>query len=339
MIFISIDDNEVENLRKICNEVFGENNFVTNFLWKKKSTTSNVEGAEVSSLCDYTLCYRRSNVAKLKQRIKAKEERSYQYEDEEGVYRLTVIEKKDSGAYKRDSMKFPIMGYYPREGKRWQIGLDKARELEQKGRFVYDGEKILMKIYSFEDKDTTSAQPNLLDDCGSTDSAARAVNKELFNIPELFSNPKPTELLKHLTIISTNEDSIILDFFSGSATSAHAVLKLNAEDGGNRKFIMVQLPEKTDEKSEAYKAGYKKICEIGKERIRRAGKKIKEEHPEAKDLDTGFRVFRVDSSNYEEVEHTPKDWNQQELDLFLNNIKADRTDLDLLFGCMLDWGV
>ena len=339
VIFISIDDNEVENLRKICNEVFGENNFVTNFLWKKKSTTSNVEGAEVSSLCDYTLCYRRSNVAKLKPRIKAKEERSYQYEDEEGVYRLTVIEKKDSGAYKRDSMKFPIMGYYPREGKRWQIGLDKARELEQKGRFVYDGEKILMKIYSFEDKDTTSAQPNLLDDCGSTDSAARAVNTELFNIPELFSNPKPTELLKHLTSISTNEDSIILDFFSGSATSAHAVMKLNAEDGGNRKFIMVQLPEKTDEKSEAYKAGYKNICEIGKERIRRAGKKIKEEHPEAKDLDTGFRVFRVDSSNYEEVEHTPKDWNQQELDLFLNNIKSDRTDLDLLFGCMLDWGV
>ena len=114
-----------------------------------------------------------------------------------------------------------------------------------------------MKIYSFEDKDTTSAQPNLLDDCGSTDSAARAVNTELFNIPELFSNPKPTELLKHLTSISTNEDSIILDFFSGSATSAHAVMKLNAEDGGNRKFIMVQLPEKTDEKSEAYKVGYK----------------------------------------------------------------------------------
>ena len=340
VIFISIDDNEVENLKKICNEVFGENNFVTNFLWKKKSTTSNVEGAEVSSLCDYTLCYRRSNVAKVKPRIKAKEERSYQYEDEEGVYRLTVIEKKDSGAYKRDSMKFPIMGYYPREGKRWQIGLDKARELEQKGRFVYDGEKILMKIYSFEDKDTTSAQPNLLDDCGSTDSAARAVNTELFNIPELFSNPKPTELLKHLTSISTNEDSIILDFFSGSATSAHAVMLLNAEDEGNRKFILVQLPEETTEDSEAYKAGYKNICEIGKERIRRAGKKIKEENPlTTQDLDTGFRVFRVDSSNYEEVEHAPKDWHQQELDLFLNNIKSDRTDLDLLFGCMLDWGV
>ena len=277
VIFISIDDNEVENLKKVCDEVFGEHNFVANFLWKKKSTTSNVEGAEVSSLCDYTLCYKRTNDAKIKPRIKAKEERTYQYNDEEGAYRLTVIEKKDSGAYKRDSMKFPIMGHYPREGKRWQIGLDKARELEQKGRFVFDGEKILLKIYTFEDKDTTSAQPNLLDDLGSTDVAARTVNVDLFNIPELFSNPKPIELLKHLINITTNDGAFVLDFFSGSATTAHAVMQLNAEDGGNRRFIMVQLPELTDEKSEAYKAGYKNICEIGKERIRRAGKKIREE--------------------------------------------------------------
>ena len=156
-----------------------------------------------------------------------------------------------------------------------------------------------------------------------------------------FDGPKPLRLMKRiLQIANLEKDSIILDFFSGSATTAHAVMLLNAEDGGNRKFIMVQLPEETTEDSEAYKAGYKNICEIGKERIRRAGKKIKEENPlTTQDLDTGFRVFRVDSSNYEEVEHTPKEWNQQELDLFLNNIKSDRTDLDLLFGCMLDWGV
>ena len=141
-------------------------------------------------------------------------------------------------------------------------------------------------------------------------------------------------------LIRNDKDFLTLDFFSGSATTAHAVMQLNAEDGGNRKFIMVQLPEATPADSEAYKAGYKNICEIGKERIRRAGKKIKEESPlTTQDLDTGFRVFRVDSSNYEEVEHTPKDWNQDQLDLFLNNIKSDRTDLDLLFGCMLDWGV
>ena len=135
------------------------------------------------------------------------------------------------------------------------------------------------------------------------------------------------------------DNEVVLDFFSGSATSAHAVMQLNAEDGGNRKFIMVQLPEKTPEGSEAFIAGYKNICEIGKERIRRAGKKIKEEHPEAKALDTGFRVFRVDESNFEDVERTPKEYNQDQLELFLNNVKSDRDDLDLLFGCMLDWGV
>ena len=158
----------------------------------------------------------------------------------------------------------------------------------------------------------------------------------------VFPKPKPIGTIYRCSKLVTDNrrDSIVLDFFSGSSTTAHAVMQLNAEDGGNRKFIMVQLPEETPEDSEAYKAGYKNICEIGKERIRRAGKKIKEESPlTTQDLDTGFRVFRMDSSNYEEVEHAPKDWNQQELDLFLNNIKSDRTDLDLLFGCMLDWGV
>lgn len=157
---------------------------------------------------------------------------------------------------------------------------------------------------------------------------------------KFFDYPKPLSLIRYLEQMSLDRNDTILDFFSGSSTTAHAVMQLNSEDGGNRKFILVQLPEETPDDSEAHKAGYKNICEIGKERIRRAGKKIKEENPlTTQDLDTGFRVFRVDSSNYEEVEHTPKEWNQQELDLFLNNIKGDRTDLDLLFGCMLDWGV
>jgi len=162
--------------------------------------------------------------------------------------------------------------------------------------------------------------------------------KELFE-NAYFDYPKSIGFIINTLYMGAEQDSIILDFFSGSATTAHSVMQLNAEDGGNRKFIMVQLPEETPEDSEAYKAGYKNICEIGKERIRRAGKKIKEEHPEAKDLDTGFRVFRVDDSNFEDVERTPKDYNQDQLDLFLNNVKSDRTDLDLLFGCMLDWGV
>lgn len=164
--------------------------------------------------------------------------------------------------------------------------------------------------------------------------------RELFNASKLFTHPKPSKLIKHLLTISTERNSVVLDFFSGSATTAHAVIQLNAEDGGHRKFIMVQLPECCDEKSEAFKAGYKNICEIGKERIRRAGDKIKEDNPlGTQDLDIGFRVFRVDSSNMKDVYYQPEELEQQSLLDMVSNIKEDRTDLDLLYACLLDWGV
>ena len=156
----------------------------------------------------------------------------------------------------------------------------------------------------------------------------------------MFDNPKPTTLLNALMRLSMHDDSIILDFFSGSATTAHAVMQLNAEDGGHRKFIMVQLPEPCDENSEAYKAGYKNICEIGKERIRRAGEKIKEENPlTTQDLDVGFRVLKLDDSNMKDVYYAADDYDQRNLVDMISNIKEDRTDLDLLFGCLLDWGL
>ena len=379
VVFISIDDNEVENLRKICDEVFGTGNFLANFLWKKKGTTSNVEGAEVSSLTDATLCYKKSNQAHVRPRVKSKETRLYPYHDAEGDYRMTVIEKKDAGGYKRDSMKFEIIGHSPRVGKRWQIGIDKAKMLEEKKRFVFDGEKIQLKIYSFEDRDTTSAWPNLLEDCGSSDSASQMVNQSILGAVGIFDTPKPIELLYRLMAMIVEKDSIVLDFFSGSATTAHAVMQLNAEDGGRRKFIMVQLPEKCDEKSEAFKAGYKNICEIGKERIRRAGEKIVaelkakrsttdnadaaqaptqigtdgKENPcssvsreagisaiSGKTLpDIGFRVLKVADSNMKDVYYAAGDYTQDLLTQTESNIKEDRTDLDLLFGCVLDWGL
>ena len=163
----------------------------------------------------------------------------------------------------------------------------------------------------------------------------------LFDSNRVFENVKPVSLIKYLLFVFSSNKSLILDFFSGSATTAHAVMQLNAEDGGNRKFIMVQLPELTAEDSEAYKAGYDNICEIGEERIRRAGEKIKEENPEVADtLDTGFRIFYVDDSNFNPgVKASPNEYNQQQLDLFANNIKTDRTDLDLLFGSILAWGL
>ena len=238
LIFISIDDNEQSNLKLLCDEIFGASNFVSNFLWRKKSTTSNVRGAEISSLCDYNLCYKKTFAAKIKPRIKSKEDRNFPFHDELGNYRTTVIEKKDAGAYQRESMKFPILGHTPRPGKRWQIGEQKARELERLGRFIYDGEKIVLKVYDFEQADTTSAQPNLLLEHGTTDNSARLVNNEILGVPELFSNPKPVELISHFVNIGGNQQSYILDFFAGSGTTLHAVMQLNAEDGGKRTCIL-----------------------------------------------------------------------------------------------------
>ena len=286
VIFISIDDNEAAQLKLLCDEIFCEENFLSQFLWKKKGTTSNVEGAEVSSQVDYQLCYKKSQNAKIKQRKTEKETRQYPYSDEIGSYRTTVIEKKDSGGYKRDTMKFEILGHKPRNGKRWQIGIETAKELEAKNRFIYDGEKIILKIYDFEDKDTYSAQPNLLDFCGSSDSASKLVNQEIFGNTELFDTPKPLELLNYFINITTDENDIILDFFSGSGTTAHAVMDLNAQDNGTRKFICVQWAEKTPEKSEAKKAGYETIFDITKARIDKAGDQI------AKG-DIGFRTFEI----------------------------------------------
>jgi len=341
VIFISIDDNEVANLGKVCDEIFGEDNFVANFLWKKKSTTSNVEGVEVSSQVDSTLCYKKMQSSKaIKQRVTEKETRSYPYRDDEGNYRLVVIEKKDSGSYKRETMKFPILGYTPREGKRWQIGQETAKELELKNRFIHDGEKIKLKIYDFEDNDTYSAQPNLLDSHGTTDTAAKLVNDSLFGVSEFFDNPKPIELLKHVINISSNSNDLVLDFFSGSATTAHAVMQLNAEDGGNRKYICVQIPETTDEKSEAYKAGYKNICEIGKERIRRAGEKILADNADKdlSNLDIGFKVLKLDSSNIKTWDSNFDNLEQNLLDA-VENIKSDRTPQDLLYEILLKYGL
>lgn len=340
VIFISIDDNEVTNLRRLCDEVFGEENFVADFLWKKKSTTTNVEGVTVSALTEHILCYKKADKG-INNRVVSKEERSYPFSDELGNYRKTIIEKKNEGSYARKTMEFPIIGHKPREGKRWQIGEEKARALEKLNRFVYEDGIVKLKIYDFEDKDTTSAYPNLLFEHGSTDSATKDL-KELLG-GNYFDNPKPIQLIKQLVIYTDTDDKnhIILDFFSGSATTAHAVMQLNAEDGGNRQFIMVQLPEITDENSEAFKAGYKNICEIGKERIRRAGAKVKEQNS---DVDTGFKVLKLDTSNLTKWDDTPLA-STDTADLFsrmdgmIESIKKGRSELDVVYEVMLKLGI
>jgi len=236
VIFISIDDNEQANLKLICDEIFGSMNFVAQFLWKKKGTSTNVTGALISPQTEYITCYCRKKFG-IKQRVQSSSQRSYPFNDNEGIYRKTIIEKRNDGEYARESMVFEIIGLKPRKGKRWQIGLNTARELENKNRFINEKGVVKLKIYDFEDKDTTSAQPTLLLEYGTTEVGRRLLNS--FGLE--FSNPKPIELLTHLINISTNSNSYILDSFAGSGTTAHAVLNLNKQDGGNRKFILVEM--------------------------------------------------------------------------------------------------
>ena len=347
VIFISIDDNEVRNLRIICDEIFGEQNFVGSFLWKKKGTTTNVEGAKISSLTEYVITYGKNSHDGLNYRTVAKETREYLFLDGEGKYRKTVIEKKNVGAYERKTMQFEIIGKHQRDGKRWQLGEATARVLEQKNRFILEDGTVKLKIYDFEDKDTTSANPNTLFEHGSTDSAASDL-AELLDEPELFSNPKPKELLGKLLELSTNSDSdnVVLDFFAGSGTTGQSVMWQQLKDSVKRKFILVQLPEPLDLNSKEQKipAEFCKkrnlplnLSEITKERIRSAANKIKIENPDCQ-VDLGFKVFKLDSSNLKPWD-TGFDSLAQDLTDAIDIVKADRKPVDVLFEILLKYGL
>ena len=353
VIFISIDDNEVENLQKVCNEVFGESNFIANLVWKSKSGGAN-DSRYFAVDHEYVLTYtKHADSFNLNIDKEATVTTSYNRKDEKGEYALDRLDKQ-SIRYS-EALDYEIVGpdgtiykpkhkdpKHPNATWRWS----KQNVKEHYNDLVFENGCVYTKNYK---KEGAIARSLLLEDrfgrtrTGKTDCFA------LFN-RDYFSNPKPYKLVRFLEIIASDKDSIILDFFSGSATTAHAVIQLNAEDGGSRKFIMVQLPEATDEKSEAYKAGYKNICEIGKERIRRAGKKILEEQQKkqmdeglfagastgsaASSLDIGFRVLKLDSSNMEDVYYRPEE--STEHTLFEDNIKPGRTSEDLLFQVMLE---
>ena len=334
VIFISMDDNEIENLRKVCDEIFGADNFVAQFIWKKKQGGGN-DSSFVVAEHEYILCFAK-DTSYLQLNVDKKyklDDNLYPFSDEKGDYGLITLDK--ASIQFSPSLVYDITGpdgtiYRPRivKGKQscWRWG--KAKVEAQYDELVFKNGKVYTKYYRPEGVTPRS----LLIDAiyGRTESGNDDI-KSLFT-PNPFSYPKPILLVGHFCAIGTSNDDIILDFFSGSATTAHAVMKLNAEDGGHRKFIMVQLPEVTDEKSEARKAGYETICQIGEERIRRAGEKIKEEAGlNGQDLDTGFRVLKLDSSNMEDVYYTPEDFNEQNLFNTVDNVKSDRTPLDLLF--------
>ncbi|MBU1659196.1 site-specific DNA-methyltransferase [bacterium] len=363
VIFISIDDNEVHNLRKICDEVFGEGNFVGNITWEKRTKAQNTLDAKnmFQSKTEYILTYKK-NINKIRFNLEVSGNKNYDLDDERGVFRYKLIEEMSAlGMRGRATMIYPILGILPNENKQWKVGQDTINEFLLRNDIVRIDNKVFFKIRP-EDEDIKKYYPFWShffnkEAYGTAETGKTELSETLDTKEHDFETVKPTTLIKKLLFhLQNNDNEIILDFFSGSATTAHAVMQLNSEDGGNRKFIMVQLPEATDEKSEAFKAGYKNICEIGKERIRRAGAKITQEIASAKprndemkiasakprndgNLDIGFRVLRLDTTNFKDVYYHPNNLTQKDIFDFQTNIKEERTDLDLLFQIMLDLGI
>ncbi|WP_243422285.1 site-specific DNA-methyltransferase [Pseudoflavonifractor phocaeensis] len=358
VIFISIDDNEVDNIKKLCNEVFGEENFVAQFIWQKR--TSPDARKKISDGHEYIVMYCKTadllNDAVSLLPLSDKDKENYKNPDND-VRGPWVSSDFTAQGYRPNQMyKITTPGgaeYYPPAGTCWknieEVYLQQAAE----GRFWYgtDGKGMpRRKTYLAEKqgRNMWTWWPN--SEVGHTQEATKEIKSLFTDTPNIFDFPKPTRLLKRMVSIASKNDDIILDFFSGSATTAHAVMQLNAEDGGNRRFILVQLPELCDEKSEAYKAGYKNICEIGKERIRRAGKKILEEHAQVtmeedkQPLDVGFRVFKLDTSNLKTWDATPIEDEQldllyQRMNSMIHRVKPERTDLDMIYEIMLKLGV
>ena len=336
VIFISIDDNEVENLKKICDEIFGEDNFVSQIAWRRTDNQPNI--GNFATVKEYILCYAKiyKNIELGRLELSEKARKEYRYSDEKGSFRRGILLDKTRGRHYYDvTTKTGNILNGP-----WMKTEKDFKNLDEEGMIYWTSggdEQPYSKIYLDESKGQI---PN--DFWGIEFGTNQRASLELEKIfgDRLFDFSKSVLLLSNLLKIGIGKDDIVLDFFSGSGTTAHATVVLNAEDGGTRKFIMVQLPEDTDEKSVAFKSGYKNICEIGKERIRRVGDKIKGENLLlTSELDTGFRVLKVDSSNMKDVYYSPNEISQDFLSSLESNIKEDRTDLDLLFGCLLEWGL
>lgn len=349
VIFISIDDNEVENLKKICNEIFGEKNFVGEIIRKTKSMTG--DNGNGFNLQHENLMIYAKNKMNVYLLGKEKEFENYSNPDDDpnGDWCSGDPSAKSGG----DTTYFPIVNPYtnkvdyPPKGRYWAFSQSTLKNYIERGKIKFKEDQketergFIFKRYKNEAMNPYNPVSSLfaIDNVFMNQGATTEL-KELFT-EAIFSYPKPTAYLYELIKCSaTNDTDIILDFFSGSSTAAHATMQLNAEDKGKRRFIMVQIPEATDEKSEAYKAGYRNICDIGKERIRRAGEKIKKEFGlSEQDLDIGFRVLKIDSTNMQDVYYNPSDYQQTLLDSLVDNVKPDRTSEDLLFQVMLDLGI
>lgn len=366
VIFISIDENEITNLRKICDEIFGSGQFVAQItlLCNPKGRS---QDKYVANCHEYVVVYSKSQLPSGSVSIAKTEEdigSDYNLVDEKGAYRELELRNthRDFGKFNRQNLWYPL--YASKDGKVsttyvadsekvypiwddgfegcWTWGIEKAtaeRDLLV-AKKIKGKTKIYRKSYAFTDGNAPLKQVKSIwtDKTFFTEKGQKIVN-ELFNSKEkLFQAPKSVDMIMQCIRMSQDKDDIVLDFFGGSSTTAHATMKLNVEDNGKRKFIIVQIPETCDENSDAYKAGYKNICEIGEERIRLAAKKIHEDNPDAK-FDAGFRVFKLDDTNMKDVYYSADEYNQNLVSMLESNIKDDRTDLDLLFGCLLEWGL
>ena len=396
VIFISIDDNEQENLKKICDEVFGTENFIAQLIWEKKFAPQN-DDKYITAVHDYILVYAKVKSMWSPKLQKRNDDALQKFKnpdnDPRGVWTSGDLTSKTKAQGHSYAIVSPSgKAFYPPEGRQWAPAYETYLKLKDDNRlwFGENGTNVPRQKQFLSEIQSGIVPTSILfySECGHNQEAKKELISLMSGIGNSFETPKPTRLLrKVLGLVNLSDDDIILDFFSGSATTAHAVMQLNAEDGGHRKFIMVQLPEKCDEASEAYKAGYKTICEIGKERIRRAGEKLKQTLEEdggnfrhlakyaknaplkeitlneqkfsvpiipprwsASDesvdnknmsdaLDTGFRVLKLDDTNMKDVYYAPDDYDQGMLAGLESNIKDDRTDLDLLFGCLIDWGL
>lgn len=344
VIFISIDDHEQQNMKNICNEIFGEENFLAQIIWERSFSPINLK-KNFSESHDYILCYSKCITMVNCNGLPRSEEANNRYSNPDNDSRGPWTSGDMSVGPRVESRVYEIITpsgrkILPPSGYCWRIDKLTYEEYVKENRIWFGDGTTVPRIKRFLTDVKQGITPMTVwkySEVGHSQDATKKL-KEIFQGKSYFDYPKPVDLIKRCIQLYSDSGCTVLDFFSGSATTAHAVMQLNAEDGGNRKYIMVQLPEKTDEKSEAYKGGYKNICEIGKERIRRAAKKIAEENPDAK-FDGGFRVFKVDESNMTDVYYSPAEYSQEQLSMFESNIKPDRTDLDLLFGCLLEWGL
>ena len=347
VIFISIDDNEQRNLKNICDEIFGSSNFIAQLIWERAYSPKN-DAKYISNSHDYVLMYaldlEKFTIGRLPRTEEANARYSNPDNDPRGVWKASDMSVKtytSSCDYRITTPSGKIVE--PPAGRCWSLSAKAFAERLQDNRIWFgpNGDSTpSIKRFLSELKYEGMAPTSILfyKEVGHSQEGAKEV-VSLFGNKGVFDGPKPVRLLERLIILANlKSDSIVLDFFSGSATTAHALMKMNSNKNFQCKFILVQLSEEVNDTKKEQE--YKNICEIGKERIRRAGKKIKEEFPlTTQNLDTGFRVFRLADSNFEEVKKAPEEYDQSQLDLFLNNVKSDRTDLDLLFGAMLSWGV